>query len=196
MNTTIFRSAFPAQGLIRAATVCTVLACASWTVLAHDGEDHSGDAPPAVGHTMTPRAYAQTEDFELVAQLRGTTLTMTLDSFATNAPVVDAQIEVESGTAFKALAQQIAPGVYAAKADALATPGHHALSFSVQTADTADLLAATLDTVPSARELPPPTHGNNWTIWVLAGGMLTAGLALAFTQWRKRQRGTSIHTHL
>lgn len=140
---------------------------------------------------MAPRAYAQTEDFELVAQLQGTTLTLTLDQFATNAPVADAQIEVESGPAFKAQAQQMAPGVYTVQADALATPGKYALSFSVQAGDTADLLAATLDTTAPVQT---PAHVHGWSekiTWTVAAVVLMVGLGLVVL--RRRMRAQKHH---
>lgn len=192
MNTVFFRSAFQTSVHIKTAIVWMALACAPWSAWAHGGEDHGSEAPPAVGSTMAPRAYAQTEDFELVAQLQGTTLTLTLDSFATNTPVKDAQIEVESGTAFKAQAQQIAPGVYTAQADALAKPGRYALNFSVQAGDTADLLAATLDITSPVKELAHAHSWGEWTTWALSAAVLSTGLALVVV---RRRKWTRKHSH-
>lgn len=137
---------------------------------------------------MAPRAYAQTEDFEMVAQLQGTTLTITLDRFATNTPVADAQIEVESGAVLKAQARQIAPGVYTVKADALATPGNHALSFSVQAGDASDLLATTLDTTPHVEKLVHVHRWGEWTSWTLSAVLLFAGIGLVTVRRRKWTR--------
>lgn len=78
-------------------TICLSLALStlSWGAWAHGGEDHGDAAEPVASVGMAPRASAQTEDFELVAHMQGNTLIVTLDRFATNAPVSDAQIEVE-----------------------------------------------------------------------------------------------------
>lgn len=178
----------PAHPSIRTITLSVVLACSAWSAAAHGGEDHGTETPAVLSSPMAPRAYAQTENFELVAQLQGTHLTITLDRFATNDPVADAQIEVESGSQWKALAQQIAPGVYTVQADALATPGQHPLSFSVQAGDSADLLATTLDI-----SVPTPTlahvHGwSEWTTWALSGLVLAAGLALVAVRRRRWAR--------
>lgn len=192
MNTApLFRPARACKPL-QTAVVSVVLACASWSAAAHGGEDHGTQAPAAVSSTVAPRAYAQTEDFELVAQLQGTTLTISLDHFATNDPVVDAQIEVESGTAFKAQAQQVAPGVYTVKADALGPAGQYALNFSVQAGDTADLLAATLDTTAPVKPLAHVHSGSEWTSWALSGAVLATGLALVLV---RRRRWARKHPH-
>lgn len=186
IHTLVWRQSFKAAFLL-----CAALACTSLSAWAHGGEDHGTDAPPPVVSAMTPRAYAQTEDFELVAQLQGTSLVFTLDQFATNAPVADAQIEVEGGPTFKVQAQQIAPGVYTVRADSLAAPGKHALSFSVQAGDVADLLATTLDTTTSVEA---PAHVHGWSekvTWALAVAVLIAGLGLVVVRrriWRRKHR--------
>lgn len=182
----------PAHPRILTAVVSVLLACASWSAAAHGGEDHGTETPAALSSPIAPRAYAQTEDFELVAQLQGTTLNITLDRFATNDPVADAQVEVEGGTAFKGQAQQIAPGVYTLKADALAQPGKYALSFSVQTDDAADLLATTLDISAPTQALVHVHSWREWTTWALSGVVLAAGLALVVV---RRRRWARKHPH-
>lgn len=141
-----------------------------------------------VGSAIAPRATAQTEDFELVAQVQGTTLTLTLDRFDTNAPVLDAQIEVESGANLKAMAKPIAPGVYALEAPMLAAPGSYPLAFSVQAGDITDLLAATLDiAAPSASTVH--VHGwGEWATWGASAAVLVFGMALVMLRQRKRAR--------
>lgn len=188
MNTAMLFPTLRAHRLIPTAILSVVLACAAGSAAAHGGEDHGTDAPAALSSPIAPRAYAQTEDFELVAQLQGTNLIITLDSFATNAPVADAQIEVESGTAFKGQAQQTAPGVYTVKADALATPGKYALSFSVQTDDAADLLATTLDISAPPQTLAHVHNWREWMTWALSGVVLAAGLALVVVRRRQWAR--------
>ena len=77
---------------------------------AHGGEDHGDGAAPAIAGDVAPRAAAQSAEFELVAVLTEGKLTLYLDRYADNAPVPDAEVEVESGS-FKAVAAQVAPGV-------------------------------------------------------------------------------------
>lgn len=175
----------PVRKSFHTVLVSAMLASASWVAAAHGGEDHGGETPAAISIPLAPRAYAQTEDFELVAQLQGTTLNITLDRFSTNVPVADAQIEVESGTAFKAQAQQISPGVYTVNADALAAPGKYVLSFSVQTNDAADLLATTLDISAPAQALAHVHGWTEWTAWIVSGVVMAAGLALVVVRCRR-----------
>jgi hypothetical protein len=156
---------------------------------AHDGEDHS--APAAVTtQTILPRASATTDDFELVAVLEDRRLLIHLDRAASNQPVPKARVEVE-GAGPAAVAPEVAPGgVYAL---ALAQPlpaGPHALTFTVQAADAADLLTATLLVpAPAAVDAAAPAAGP--AAWAgrigpgLAGGLVLAGLA--WIAWRRRR---------
>lgn len=168
-----------------------VIPLAAW---GHGGEDHGdkdhGDAAAvATPGDIAPRASAQTEDFELLAVLAGGKLTLYLDRYADNEPVAGAAIEVESG-AYKAVAREVEPGVYAVPGNAFAKPGKYPLTFSIQAGETADLLAATLD-----RSAPPVgvehVHTwDEWAIWGGAGALLLAGVGLAAI--RRRQKTTAI----
>jgi hypothetical protein len=190
---TLLNSTVPVRKSIHTVILSVVLACASWSAAAHGGEDHGTiETPAAVSIPVAARAYAQTEDFELVAQIQGNNLNISLDRFATNVPVADAQIEVESGSAFKAQAQQLAPGVYTVRADALAAPGKYALSFSIQTEDAADLLATTLDTSTPVQTLTHVHSWKEWASWILSGLLLAAGLALVVV---RRRRWARKHSH-
>ena len=160
------------------------LAMAAW---AHGGEDHGDGAAPAMVGDIAPRASAQTEEFELVAVLTQGKLTLYLDRYADNTPVADAEIEVESG-AFKAIAAQVAPGVYALPGEAFALPGKYPLAISVQAGERADLLTATLDlSGPSAGV----EHKPSWDVratWGAAGALLLAGAGLVVVRRRKQIR--------
>lgn len=151
----------------------------------HGGEDH-GDAPaPAMAVAAAPRAVAASDEFELVALLEGGKLTLYLDRFATNEPVADAQVEVESG-AFKAGATQVAPGVYALPGAAFAGPGKHPLTISVEAGDTADLLATTLDLARPAAGVEHAHTRGEWAVWGASGALLLAAAALLAMRRRKK----------
>lgn len=157
------------------------------TAWAHGGEEHSHDAAPAMARDIAPRAFAQTEDFELVAVLADGKLSLYLDRFATNEPVADAEIEVESG-AFKAVAAQLAPGVYTLPGEAFASSGKYPLSISVQAGDTADLLTATLDIAPPAAGVEHAPGWDKWAVWGASGVVLFAGAGLVAVRRRKQNR--------
>lgn len=155
---------------------------------ASDGHTH-GPAEPVPVQDIAPRAVAQSEDFELVTVAMGGKLTLYLDRQDSNAPVVGAVIEVESG-AFKAVAKEGEPGVYTLPGAAFAKPGKYPLTFSVQAGETADLLTATLDL-----SAPPPAGvehvhtSGEWKIWGAAGVLSLVGIGLIVL--RRRQKNHS-----
>ena len=131
------------------------------------------------------RVATATEDLELVAALDGPRLTLYLDRFATNAPVVGAQVELESGR-LKAVATQVAPGQYAVDGEHFAHPGRYPLVISVEAEALVDLLTATLE-VPQPAVIAAPTRP--WLALALGGG--TAALLLVgagFVAGRHRKR--------
>ena len=186
--------------------IASALACTALTVSAHGGEDHGEAAAAPPPAQQAPRASAQTDDFELVAVLTGVhkpgasehehpaagpVLTLYLDHYAPNAPVAGATVEVESG-AFKAVAQQVAPGEYTVAAVALAQPGRYPLTVSVQTQEGADLLDAVLQVLqyqaPASAAPAPTPVWLNWRSW----GGWAAGLVLllAAAAWLRRRTVT------
>ncbi|MBI3149540.1 MAG: LPXTG cell wall anchor domain-containing protein [Betaproteobacteria bacterium] len=159
------------------------LASSAW---AHGGEDHGDGAAPAMAGNIAPRAVAQSEEFELVAVLANDKLMFYLDRYADNAPVPDAELEVESG-AFKAIATQIAPGVYSVPGQSFAQPGKHPLTISVQAGDASDLLTATLDHAPPAVAVEHVHGWGEWIVWGAAGSLLLAAGGLVAVRRRKRK---------
>lgn len=151
-----------------------------------DGHSHGEAAKPAMTVDVAPRTSAQSDEFELVAVLAAGKLTLYLDRYADNAPVPDAEVEIESG-AFKAVAAQIAPGVYSVPGQAFAQPGRHPLTISVQAGDAADLLTATLDLALPAAGVEHAHGWGEWTVWGASGALLLAGAGLVAVRRRKRK---------
>ena len=143
--------------------------------LADAGHDH-GAAPPAVSANLAPRIEAQSESFELLAVLGNGKLTLYLDRFATNEPVSNARIEIESG-AFKAVAQPGADGVYTVPGEAFASPGEYPLVFTIQAADGSDLLNGTLVIAQPAGQLGQGRDWTEWLVWVASGVVVVFGAA-------------------
>ncbi|HVG52525.1 MAG TPA: HlyD family efflux transporter periplasmic adaptor subunit [Xanthobacteraceae bacterium] len=119
----------------------------SHSVAAHEGHDHGG-AKSAMAIPALPRADATSQDFELVAIAAAGELTLYLDRFATNEPVSDAVITVETPKG-SVEAKPSADGTYRLAAPWTATPGRYDLIASVVKNGTADVLSLSLD-VPSA----------------------------------------------
>lgn len=150
-----------------------------------DGHTHA--APEAVPiKAGAPRAAAVSEEFEAVAVLEDKQLLIYLDRFASNEPVGGAKVEIEGG-GLQGVAAEIAPGVYAIAAAALA-PARHALTIAVETADSADLLTATLD-LAAAAPVAPARGWREWAGWLGAGAIALAGALLIALRRRKQHKG-------
>lgn len=149
-----------------------------------DGHSHGEAEMPTMIVDAAPRASAQTEEFELVAVLEGGKLTLYLDRFASNEPVADAQIEVDSGT-LKAAATQVAAGVYSLPGGSFAKPGRYPLAVSVQAGDASDLLTVTLDLPPPVAAVGTANSWDKWAAWGAAGALLFVGAGFV----ARRRRG-------
>ena len=167
----------PTQTCVTAALAALLLTA---PVQAHEGHDHG--APEAAAPDWAPRATARSQDFDLVAVLAGTELVLWLDRARDNAPLAEASIEVESG-AWKGTATAAADGSLRLPAGPLATPGRHALIFTVQAGDAMDLLPATLS-VPG---LAAPAAAGGYRGWI-AGGLAVALLGAGGWQGYRRSR--------
>ena len=152
-----------------------------------DGHTHGEAVKPEMSVDIAPRTSAQTDEFELVAVKEDKKLTLYLDRFATNEPVADAEIEVESG-ALKAVAVQVAPGVYSLPGEVFAEPGKYPLTISVQAGDSADLLTATLDLASTAVSVAHAPGWDKWAVWGASGTLLLAGAGLVAVRRRKQNR--------
>ena len=131
-------------------------------VRAHDGHDH-GAPPPPVSTTIAPRADASSADFELVVVARGDQLEIHLDSFKTNAPIANAEIEIDTPSGV--LKAKAAPeaGLYAVAAPFLTRPGSYDLAFTVTSGDTVDILTASVK-VPDIATAPG-SAATGWSQW-------------------------------
>jgi hypothetical protein len=142
---------FPIRAIRRLATwlaiVVSTAALAGPGAHGPNGEHLEGPAQPGAVSAL-PRLEAKTELFELVATLGGGELSILIDRFDTNEPVLNARVEVESGSLKAAARFHGDHGDYAvddpALLKALAAPGEHALVFTVAAGDQTDLLDGTL----------------------------------------------------
>jgi len=160
--------------------------------------DQSGSPSGAPGRE--PRFEAATDLFEVVARFPGSELSMLIDRFDTNEPVVKARVEVESA-GVKAEAKFHADQGDFATDDAallavLAKPGEHAVVIAITAGEHSDLLSGTL-TVPDAAA--PPTGsgpgqatggGDHALEHAIEYGAIGAGVAfvlfLTWRMWRRR----------
>lgn len=143
---------------------------------AHEGHDH-GDGARAVAPaaSATARFSARTDVFELVGVLAAGELWIYLDRADNNAPVDQAEVELESG-GYKARAERSAPAVYRLKAGPLATAGRHAVTLSVSAGDDADLLVVRFDNTPAAPAVTAAATEVRRP-WLVGGALLLAVIA-------------------
>lgn len=151
---------------------------------AHEGHDH-GAAPAAPEAGWSPRATARSDEFDLVAAMDGGQLRLWLDRGSDNAPVADAQIDVEAG-AWKGVARPAGDGSYQVDAAGLARPGSHQLVFTVQAGTALDLLPATL-VLPAEAGAAAPVQGRA----VLPVAAAVVALVAAAGVWLRRGRAAA-----
>lgn len=168
-----------------------------------NGEHLNAPGGAQVHTDAGPRIDTFTESFELVGHLQGGELSILIDRYETNEPVLHGKLEVEFN-GLKAPARFHADhGDYAID-DAsflkeLAKPGKHPLVFTLTAGEESDLLEGTLEV-----QAEDPSHGNtrgaahddgrdhefslrNWLI----GGVLLAILLVAVVIAMLRQKPVS-----
>ncbi|MDP3841570.1 MAG: hypothetical protein Q8Q81_03100 [Oxalobacteraceae bacterium] len=153
--------------------------------LAHGDEDHGAAAKPASVANVAPRAEAQTEMFELLVTAGSGQLTIFIDRFASNAPVSDAKVEVESGD-WKAVAQAAGNGSYRVSAPQFAKPGHYPLLFTVEAGADSDLIETTLVVAEAARPAAAAGLPGAGSMWWWVGGSLAALAGISLLLKRRR----------
>lgn len=168
---------------------------------AHGPNGEHLDAPGGA-HVHTdagPRIDTFTETFELVGHLQGGELSILIDRYETNEPVLNGKLEVELN-GLKALARFHADhGDYAIDdanfLKALAKPGKHSLVFTLTAGEESDLLEGTLEVTAEdvshggSRE---EANGHNFSLrnWAI-GGVLLAILLVAAVIVMLRQKPVS-----
>ena len=135
------------------------------------------------------RIEANSDLFELVATLTNGELSIFIDRFVTNEPLLHGQVEVESGS-LKAQAKFRAEiGDYliddAALLQKLSTPGEHPLVITVIAGKDSDLLDAMLR-VPAT--LAVDDYHFRWEWWVLGALVSLVLLAIATARLRKQRQ--------
>lgn len=156
------------------------------------GDDHShGDeakAPIAATATSGARLELKSPDVELLGMLHDGKLTLYVDRYASNEPIRNARIELESNGR-KVQAQAEKDGSYTAAADWLRQPGKHEVVASVEADGLEDLLIGALE-VPGTK---PDALGRTWlndAKWA-AGGIAAAILLAVLFKLLRRRKGVA-----
>ncbi|MDP2028271.1 MAG: HlyD family efflux transporter periplasmic adaptor subunit [Thiobacillus sp.] len=159
-------------------------------VLAHGGEDHGDEARAPVSQSVSGSPLElKSPDVELLGVLQDGKLTVFADRYATNEPILNAKIELDS----KGRKLQLRPaqdGSYTAAADWLKQPGTYEIVVSVEAAGLEDLLIGTLQ-IPGLE--PGEAHGSAWLEygkWAAAG--ITGAIALlVLFKFIRRRKGAA-----
>lgn len=193
-------------------TSCLLITQLAWAAPgAHGPNGEHLDAPgagSAVAHA-TPRTETFTENFELVARLYSTELSVLVDDYNTNTPVLNAtlQLQVADLTSLATFHQDA--GDYAfddpTVLELLQKPGEHELVFTLTTPTQNDRLLARLNSTGAATEHVEHGHphhddhehdGHGHIEELFHSPYTWLGLALvigflAFIVWRIRSRASS-----
>ena len=155
---------------------------------AHGDEDHGDKAKATLGAPATSgqRLELKSPDVELLGLLQDGKLTLYADRYATNEPILNAKIELESnGRKLQMLAAK--DGTYTGAADWLKQPGKHEIVVSVEANGLEDLLIGTLQ----VSGLKPKVHGHSWLTygkWA-AGGVAALIAPLVLFKLIRRRKG-------
>jgi hypothetical protein len=173
---------------------------------AHGPNGEHLDAPASQATpSALPRLEAKTEAYELVATLQASELSVLIDRYATNEPVLGAALELEVGGVKARAAFRAEQGDYAfgdAKLLALLrTPGEHALVFTLVAGAENDLLDGTLVTTAAGAaaaadhrhahgEHGHDDHGHTleYIAWGVGGVLVLTGAHF----WRRRRTAQAV----
>lgn len=126
------------------AVAVLALALTLGNAIAGPGHDHGGEAAAMPAGPTSPRFDAHSDLFELVGVLEGAALSVFVDRFDDNVPVLKAKLELESG-AIKATAEfHEDTGAYKFNAAGFTQPGSYPVVITVSAGDDVDILAGNL----------------------------------------------------
>jgi hypothetical protein len=155
------------------------------------GEHLDRPAPVLSAGQSVPRAEAKSESFELVARVEAGMLSILIDHYDTNEPVLDATVEVESGPIKSKAEFRREQGDYAISSPnllkRLATPGSHPLVFTVTTPKDSDLLEGTLVVAAAGGEAHAHSYGSI-AAWI-AGALVPVSAAALYIRARRGKGG-------
>ena len=153
------------------------------------GEHLQTPAANTAGGMSQPRVEAKSELFELVAYLGGGELSVMVNRFETNEPVLDGKVEVSSGSLTAAAKFHADHGDYAVDDAAflkiLSASGQHPLIFTIVAGSDTDLLEGTLTVAPGHAASGDHRHSHALQYALIAAGVVGI-LIVAVVFWRRR----------
>ena len=184
------------SNVLRAAALVTLFAFSAAAVAlpgAHGpgGEHLDGAAAQSASQGARPRIETKSELFELVGYLHESELSVMINRFETNEPVLNASVEIASGASKANAKFHSDHGDYAVDDAALlkllSAPGQHPLIFTIIAGNDSDLLEGTLNVTPA--HVDAHAHGHShWIEYLLIALGATLVVAMALLLWRRRVR--------
>jgi hypothetical protein len=156
---------------------------------AHGPNGEHLDAPGGHVHTDAgPRIDTFTELFELVGHLQEGELSVLIDSYETNEPILNGKLEVEFNGLKTPAKFHADHGDYAIDDEqflkALSKPGKHALVFTLTAGEESDLLEGTLNVEAHEQD---NAHGHVDWQWAIAALVAVAIVVAAVLGLRRRK---------
>ncbi|MEM5427989.1 hypothetical protein [Cupriavidus oxalaticus] len=152
-----------------------------------NGEHLDAPATSAAMAAAQPVVEASTEAFELVGTLSADELSVLVDRYETNEPVLNGTLEVEFGGLKAAGTLHADIGDYAFTDEkllkALRQPGNHALVFTLVAGNDADLIEGTLNVASDQDAHGDSGWTRSWWLW----GAAAVALAIAGTALLRRR---------
>ena len=168
-------------------SACMVMSLQPVAARAHEGHDDAAPSASGMPGPNVPRVEAQSDLFEIVGVVQNGVMTLFLDRYATNEPVVDAKIDIEAGP-LKGSAQAIPDGTYTFKHATPTQPGQLPVTFTITAGSDSDLLAGDLVIGDASAAT---VHANDdawWKRWSWAAGALVLVTGIAIAWWSRRKR--------
>ncbi|MCW8092942.1 hypothetical protein [Alteromonas sp. ASW11-130] len=190
----MFKLKYPRLGLshlficLVAAIACTHSGIVFSAPGAHGPNGEHLDMENEELHTDNPKFESFTESFELLGEVWPGKVQLYLHEFATNRPVANASIELESGDISANAVYsntlkhyQLNDKTFVSK---LNQPGEHNIIVTILTEESGDLLATTLLTpaIPSSESNDDNHHHHvfSWTSAGIGGALLIAGIGIGY----------------
>ena len=151
---------------------------------AHEGQSHDKELKPQNNVTTSPTLIAVSENYELVAIVQARQMTIYLDQFESNTPVVDADLDFDfSATVVKAT--RSADGTYS-----VALPKNIDLKSSISI--TVTILAETgADLLSGELVIPKSENHSSWSaFWVVV--IVAASVIALLLIWLAYKRNSTL----
>jgi hypothetical protein len=158
-------------------------------IWAHGGHDHAAEAVPSSSkNSPYTKTYLSSDQVEMVAMARGPGLWLYVDEFATNNPITNATISVESEGHSLMAKQANADGVYQFDAPWLLKSGKYDLIITIQSDTINDMVVGSLGVSGQEEDVAVTIWGKipQWSYLIF--GLIVFNLVFLFYKYFLNKR--------